>query len=89
MFTCIFFFHLEYFWSSILICAYWIISKVFLQTLSGLKNHVFESVSDLIRELSFFINQSSLANIKIKNEGDKKSIQETEKTKFYLKNWWV
>ena len=48
--------------------------KLSYETLSGLKNHIFESVSDLIKELSFVINQSTLANIKIKKEGDKKSI---------------
>ena len=43
------------------------------------RNHEFESVSDLIGELSFLIKQSTLANIKRKEE-DEKSIQETEKT---------
>ena len=57
--------------------------KLSYETLSGSKNHIFESVSDLIKELNFVINQSTLANIKIKKEGEKKSIWETEKTKFY------
>ena len=42
------------------------------------RNHEFESVSDLTGELSFFIKQSTLANMKRKEEDDK-SIQETEK----------
>ena len=49
------------------------------ETLSGTRNHEFESVSDLIGELSFFIKQSTLANIKRKEKDDEKSLQEIEK----------
>ena len=47
------------------------------KTLSGTRNHEFESVSNLIGESSFFIKQSTLANIKRKRE-DEKSIREIE-----------
>ena len=48
------------------------------ETLSGARNHEFESVSDLIGELSFFIKQSTLANIKRKGKEDENSIQKIE-----------
>ena len=50
------------------------------ETLSGRRNHKLESVSKLIGELSFFIKQSILANIKRNEKKDKKSTQEIENT---------
>ena len=43
-------------------------------------------MSGLIGELSVFIKQSTLANIKRKEKGDKKSIQEIEKTRNFVEN---
>ena len=54
------------------------------ETLSGARNHEFDSVSDLIGELSFFIKQVTLANIKGKEEEDKTSIREIEKTRNFV-----
>ena len=54
--------------------------NLFYKTLSGSKNHVFESASDLIEELSFVIKQSTFANIKRKEKVDKKTIRKIEKT---------
>ena len=54
------------------------------ETLSGTRNYEFESVSDLIGELSFFIKQSTLANIKRKEKDDEKSKQEIEKTRNFV-----
>ena len=41
-------------------------------------------MSGLIGELSSFIKQSTLVNIKRKEKGDKKSIQEIEKTRNFV-----
>ena len=43
-------------------------------------------MSGLIGELRVFIKQSTLANIKRKEKGDKKSIQEIEKTRNFVEN---
>ena len=57
-----------------------IIQNLSYETLSTTRNHGFESVLNVIGKLSFFIKQSTLANIKRKEKEDEKSIQETEKT---------
>ena len=50
------------------------------ETLSRTRNHKFESVSDLIGDLSYSIKQSTLASIKRIEKEDEKSIWEIEKT---------
>ena len=64
--------------------TYRIISKSFHETLSATRNHKFESVSDLIGDLSFFIKQSTLANIKRIETEDEKFIWEIEKTRNFI-----
>ena len=54
------------------------------ETLSGTKNLEFESVSDVISEMSFFMKQSTLANKKRKEKEDEKSIQEIKKTRHFV-----
>ena len=54
------------------------------ETLSGTRNHEFESAPVLISELSFFIKRSTLVIIKKKEKEDEKSIPEIEKTRNFL-----
>ena len=56
------------------------------ETLSRTKNLEFESVSDVISEMSFFIKRSTLAHIKRKEKEDEKSIREIEKTRHFVEN---